>query len=879
MVDLHSLIVSWIRNTIEPSLRSSIPYKENAQELWEEIHDRFSVSNGPKIQQLKSALADTKQRDEKPEQMALMSNASNPPRPPRPDNLDRNTTCTHCNRRGHAALGCFNLISYPDWWLDRKRNDSKSSGPTNQSIDSSGSGASRGRGRGNQARANAAQSYHAPGTGGMNLESEARTIPGLSGEQLQSLLNFLTTQQSASSSEHMTGNRQRFRELRKIEAIDISIPNGERELPPAATSTENLPSTESENIGVQQPPLPAVDHPPQGRGHRVRQAPAKLRDYVTNSAITKPSATSHSNSDFSLVLCFNIFYPLLYILADFFNENGKTLHYFLLLHSSCYKFLLLWNFKKDLQRLGKTIETITCFIYDAEQRHSKEHLVKSWLSRLREVLYEADDLFHAIAARALRKKTIGGSAFKKEVTLFFSKSNQLCLVIKTAHEIKAIRESLDGINDDMSPFQLQYQKIEEKHQLQREFRETIQGKKHLLVIDDVWDENASNWSRLKILLNCGKIGSKVLITTHKRKVAQCFDAIKPYYMLNVLSEESAWSLFVEMAFEGGKFDGDSKLVSAGQQILHKCGYVPLAVSMIGRMLRYRKKDKEEWQSFMEKEFTRVVSDDSEDDNLIQVLKVSYNDLPLALKHCFAYCSVFPMDHISSFHSNLSSHSKSLRTLRFIEAKYIEINSMELVLDRFRRLRTLVLSNMKFGTLPNSFGGLIHLRYLDLSHNFKLTALPNSICKLYHLLAGFRPFRMSRSVRSGDLLPRLEVLQLQFIDKLRGWWSGALTSSTVPTLPSVSKLNIMECTSLVENMPLFVAVEHLTLDEVNVRLMNMLLGNPNAQRSPQCHDCNKLQVLELSGIEGLECLSEGSIKHMTGCLDAAWRVSFPLKNWL
>ncbi|KAL8151316.1 hypothetical protein V2J09_021124 [Rumex salicifolius] len=337
---IHSLIVSWIRNIIEPTLRSSIPYKENAQELWEEIHDRFSVSNVPKIQQLKSALVDTKQRgmpmvtyygklrglweelgqyDPTPmctclkytcdvnsrlaqrdsaaqvhqflmgldtdaygiirstllatenlpllNKMALISNASNPPRPPRSDNPDRNTTCTHCNRRGHAASGCFKLIGYPDWWPNRKRNDSKSSGPTDQSIDRSGGGASRGRGRGNQARANAAQSYHAPGTGGMNLESEARTIPRLSGEQLQSLHNFLTTQQSASSSEHMT-----------------------------ATSTENLPSTESEDNGVQQPPLPAVDHPPQGRGHRVRQAPAKLRDYVTNSAITKPSATSHSNS-------------------------------------------------------------------------------------------------------------------------------------------------------------------------------------------------------------------------------------------------------------------------------------------------------------------------------------------------------------------------------------------------------------------------------------------------------------------------------------------------------------------------------------------------------------------------------------------------------
>lgn len=59
---MQSMLVSWILNTIKPSLRSTVSYMENAQDLWKDIKERFSVINGPRIQQLKSDLAECKQR-------------------------------------------------------------------------------------------------------------------------------------------------------------------------------------------------------------------------------------------------------------------------------------------------------------------------------------------------------------------------------------------------------------------------------------------------------------------------------------------------------------------------------------------------------------------------------------------------------------------------------------------------------------------------------------------------------------------------------------------------------------------------------------------------------------------------------------------------
>lgn len=56
------MLVSWILNTIEPTLRSTITHVEIAKELWNDIKEWFSVRNGPRIQQLKTELAGCKQQ-------------------------------------------------------------------------------------------------------------------------------------------------------------------------------------------------------------------------------------------------------------------------------------------------------------------------------------------------------------------------------------------------------------------------------------------------------------------------------------------------------------------------------------------------------------------------------------------------------------------------------------------------------------------------------------------------------------------------------------------------------------------------------------------------------------------------------------------------
>lgn len=54
---VNSMLLAWLFNSIEPNLRSSISYFDTVKELWDDLRQRFSIGNGPRIQQLTSDLA------------------------------------------------------------------------------------------------------------------------------------------------------------------------------------------------------------------------------------------------------------------------------------------------------------------------------------------------------------------------------------------------------------------------------------------------------------------------------------------------------------------------------------------------------------------------------------------------------------------------------------------------------------------------------------------------------------------------------------------------------------------------------------------------------------------------------------------------------
>ncbi|KAL6311937.1 hypothetical protein AAG906_025681 [Vitis piasezkii] len=174
--------------------------------------------------------------------------------------------------------------------------------------------------------------------------------------------------------------------------------------------------------------------------------------------------------------------------------------------------------------------------------------------------------------------------------------------------------------------------------LQLKLKGSLGDKKFLLVLDDVWEKGCSEWDRLRIpLLDAGK-GSKVVVTTRSTKVAAVMQAVHPHYSLGELSADDCWSLFTKLTFENGDSTAFPQLESIGRKIVAKCQGLPLAVKALGSLL-HSKVDKREWEKILESEIW-----DWKNLEILPSLILSYHDLPLHLKRCFAYCSIFPKDH-------------------------------------------------------------------------------------------------------------------------------------------------------------------------------------------------------------------------------------------
>ncbi|KAF5471830.1 hypothetical protein F2P56_008596 [Juglans regia] len=60
----NDLVVSWLHNSINPTLKSGIALVDNAQQIWDELKDCFTQQNGYRIFQFKKALAGLQQEND-----------------------------------------------------------------------------------------------------------------------------------------------------------------------------------------------------------------------------------------------------------------------------------------------------------------------------------------------------------------------------------------------------------------------------------------------------------------------------------------------------------------------------------------------------------------------------------------------------------------------------------------------------------------------------------------------------------------------------------------------------------------------------------------------------------------------------------------------
>ncbi|KAG2708533.1 hypothetical protein I3760_05G198300 [Carya illinoinensis] len=194
---------------------------------------------------------------------------------------------------------------------------------------------------------------------------------------------------------------------------------------------------------------------------------------------------------------------------------------------------------------------------------------------------------------------------------------------------KAILKSLSRESNDDNDLNL----------LQIKLSEALKGKKFLVILDDLWNENYNDWTILLAPFKAGAPGSVVIITTRNRGVSSITGTTQAY-QLDLLSNDAAVSIFTQHAFEEEDFSSHAHLKDIGLEIIRKCKGLPLAVKTLGGLLR-SEKNRDKWEEVLKSEIWDIPEKKS---GIVPALMLSYYHLPSHLKRCFAYCSILPKDY-------------------------------------------------------------------------------------------------------------------------------------------------------------------------------------------------------------------------------------------
>ncbi|XP_034569102.1 disease resistance protein RGA5 isoform X1 [Setaria viridis] len=179
-------------------------------------------------------------------------------------------------------------------------------------------------------------------------------------------------------------------------------------------------------------------------------------------------------------------------------------------------------------------------------------------------------------------------------------------------------------------------------ELIRSIRQFLMDKKYLIVIDDVWEEEA--WKTIMSALIDMNHGSRVIVTTRNVDIANLTSVDGALYELDPLSDEDSKRLLCTRIFNEEQVI-HSDLEEVTTKILKKCGGIPLAIITVSSMLAcIPNKTKYEWYGAYNSMGSGLEKDKSLK-NMRKILYLSYGDLPSYLKSCLLYLSMFPEDSV------------------------------------------------------------------------------------------------------------------------------------------------------------------------------------------------------------------------------------------
>ncbi|KAK2352772.1 disease resistance protein RGA2 [Trifolium repens] len=224
--------------------------------------------------------------------------------------------------------------------------------------------------------------------------------------------------------------------------------------------------------------------------------------------------------------------------------------------------------------------------------------------------------------------------------------------------------------------------------LQNMFHDKVTGKRYLLVLDDIWNESFVKWAQLRTYLMCGAQGSKILVTTRSKTVAQTMGVSDPY-VLNGLNPEESWGLLKKITFGHDTIEG------------------------IGLLNR------KEWIDILQGAFWKSCEDE---ESIMPVLKLSYQNLSPQLRQCFASCSLYPKD----WEIKTNELIQLWMALGYLECSD-EKQLMEDIGNQF--VKIFVMKSFFQDAVIYNCGYILRFKMHDLIHDLAMEVAGNDFCYL------------------------------------------------------------------------------------------------------------------------------------------------------
>ncbi|CAI9097060.1 OLC1v1033359C1 [Oldenlandia corymbosa var. corymbosa] len=173
-------------------------------------------------------------------------------------------------------------------------------------------------------------------------------------------------------------------------------------------------------------------------------------------------------------------------------------------------------------------------------------------------------------------------------------------------------------------------------QLRKHLHQQLQGKRYLVILDDVLKED--DWDRFKSAFPHNDKRCRVLITTCNEDVVKNLNPEIPFYRLDFLRLDQSSELFRRKVFGNENFPEEFQPYEL--QIMENCNGLPLAIVVIAGVIHHDRYNGEHWKLVADS----IKDCDARDHNqLTKMIELVYSYLPDPLKPCFTYLGVFRGD--------------------------------------------------------------------------------------------------------------------------------------------------------------------------------------------------------------------------------------------